>query len=331
MTNPKAIITGITGQDGSFLAEFLLEKGYEVHGIVRHVALEDPVHRLWRIRHLLDRVKLHSASMESYPSLFRVVEQVQPDEFYHFAAQSYVGYSFEDEFSTINTNLNGTHFTLSILKELAPKCRYYFAATSEMFGQPQESPQNENTHFHPRSPYGVSKIAGYYLTQHYRDTYHLFACSGIAYNHESERRGFEFVSRKISHTVARIKYGLDHELRLGNISARRDWGYAPEYIRAMWLILQQPQPDDFVISSEETHSVEEFVSRAFQIVGLDWHDWVKLDQQLYRPSEGLELRGDSTKAHKILGWTNQVPFEELVQRMVEEDCRLVAEGRQINY
>ncbi|HNS63429.1 MAG TPA: GDP-mannose 4,6-dehydratase, partial [Anaerolineaceae bacterium] len=280
----RALITGITGQDGSFLAEFLLKQGYEVHGIVRHVALEDPVHRLWRIHHILDQLHLHSASLESYPSLFRVVQQVEPVECYHLAAQSYVGYSFEDEFSTVNTNLNGTHFILSTLKERSPQCRFYFAATSEMFGLAQESPQNELTAFHPRSPYGVSKVAGYYLTQHYRDAYQIFACCGIAYNHESERRGFEYVSRKITSTVARIKLGLARELRLGNTSAKRDWGYAPEYIRAMWMMLQQPQPDDFVIASGETHSVQEFVELAFQTADLDWRDWVVQDQRLFRPS-----------------------------------------------
>ena len=331
MTPKKALITGITGQDGSFLAEFLLKQGYEVHGIVRHVALEDPVHRLWRIHHILDQLHLHSASLESYPSLFRVVQQVEPVECYHLAAQSYVGYSFEDEFSTVNTNLNGTHFILSTLKERSPQCRFYFAATSEMFGLAQESPQNELTAFHPRSPYGVSKVAGYYLTQHYRDAYQIFACCGIAYNHESERRGFEYVSRKITSTVARIKLGLARELRLGNTSAKRDWGYAPEYVRAMWMMLQQPQPDDFVIASGETHSVQEFVELAFQTAGLDWRDWVVQDQRLFRPSEGLELRGDAAKAHRILGWHNEVPFEQLVKIMVEADIRRLDDAGEFIY
>lgn len=325
MGTRRALITGITGQDGSFLAELLLEKGYEVHGIVRHVALEDPVHRLWRIRHLLDRIHLHSASLESYPSLFRVVEHVLPDECYHLAAQTYVSYSFEDEFSTINTNLNGTHFLLSTLKELAPKCRFYFATSSEMFGLAQECPQRETTPFHPRSPYGVSKVAGYYLTGNYRDAYNLFACCGIAYNHESERRGFEFVSRKITSTVARIKHGLAHELKLGNTTARRDWGYAPEYVRAMWLMLQQPDPDDYVIATEEAHSVQDFLELAFQSAGLDWREWVKQDARLFRPAEGVDLRGDASKAHDVLGWRNQTSFEKLVQIMVEADCQRVAE------
>jgi len=326
MTPQKALITGITGQDGSFLAELLLQKGYEVHGIVRHVALEDPVHRLWRIHHLMDQIHLHSASLESYPSLFRVVEHVMPDECYHLAAQTYVSYSFEDEFSTINTNLNGTHFILSTLKELAPKCKFYFATSSEMFGQAKVCPQSETTPFHPRSPYGVSKVAGYYMAEHYRDNYDIFACCGIAYNHESERRGFEFVSRKITSTVARIKYGLAKELRLGNTAARRDWGYAPEYVRAMWLMLQQPQPGDYVIATEEVHSVQEFLEMAFQMVELDWKDWVTLDPRLYRPAEGLDLCGDASKAHKVLGWKNQTSFQDLVRIMVDGDCQRIAES-----
>ena len=233
MAEKKALITGITGQDGSYLAEFLLAQGYEVHGTVRRVALEDPEHRLGRLRHLLPRVILHSASLESYPSLFKVVEQVQPTECYHLAAQSFVSYSFEDEFSTVNTNINGTHFVLSALKEKAPHCRLYFAASSEMFGQAKETPQNEDTPFAPRSSYGISKLAGFHLTRNYREAYGLFACSGILFNHESPRRGFEFVTRKITNSAVKIKLGLEKGLKLGNLEARRDWGYAGEYVQAM--------------------------------------------------------------------------------------------------
>ncbi|MGH2606317.1 MAG: GDP-mannose 4,6-dehydratase, partial [Anaerolineales bacterium] len=215
----RALITGITGQDGSYLAELLLGKGYEVHGVVRRVALEDPAHRLWRLQHLVDRISLHAASMESYASLFRVVEHVRPDECYHMAAQSFVDYSFDDEFSTININVNGTHYLLSAVKEMAPECHFYFAGSSEMFGHASESPQSERTPFHPRSPYGISKVAGFQLTRNYREAYGLFACNGIAFNHESERRGFEFVSRKITSTVARIRQGRARELRLGNLQA----------------------------------------------------------------------------------------------------------------
>lgn len=321
-TNKTALITGITGQDGSYLAEFLLNKGYKVYGIVRRVALEYPVHRLWRIQHLLDKIHLHAASLESYASLFHAVEQVRPDECYHLAAQSFVSYSFDDEFSTINTNINGTHFILSTIKESAPDCKFYFAGSSEMFGQANEVPQNENTPFHPRSSYGISKVAGFHLTRNYREASGLFACNGILFNHESERRGFEFVTRKVSSTVARIKLGMAKELRLGNLEARRDWGYAPEYIEAMWLMLQQPEPDDYVIATGESHSVREFVEIAFGVVGLRWEDWVVSDERLYRPAEITELRGDASKARSKLGWAPKTSFPELVRIMVEADLKM---------
>jgi len=321
-TNKTALITGITGQDGSYLAEFLLNKGYKVYGIVRRVALEYPVHRLWRIQHLLDKIHLHAASLESYASLFHAVEQVRPDECYHLAAQSFVSYSFDDEFSTINTNINGTHFILSTIKESAPDCKFYFAGSSEMFGQANEVPQNENTPFHPRSSYGISKVAGFHLTRNYREASGLFACNGILFNHESERRGFEFVTRKVSSTVARIKLGMAKELRLGNLEARRDWGYAPEYIEAMWLMLQQPEPDDYVIATGESHSVREFVEIAFGVVGLRWEDWVVSDERLYRPAEITELRGDASKARSKLGWAPKTSFPELVRIMVEADLEM---------
>jgi GDPmannose 4,6-dehydratase len=317
----RALITGITGQDGSFLSEFLLDKGYEVHGIVRRVALEDPQHHLWRIRHIIDKISLHAASMESYASLFRVIAEVKPDECYHLAAQSFVSYSFDDEFSTINTNINGTHFILSALKDIAPKCRMYFAASSEMFGNAVETPQNEKTRFIPRSPYGISKLAGYHLTRNYREAYGMFACNGILFNHESERRGFEFVTRKISNGVARIKLGLVHDLQLGNLNARRDWGYSPDYVRAMWLMLQQDQPDDFVVATGKSHSVQELASKAFQVLGLDWQDFVVTDEKLYRPAEIFELRGDASKARDRLGWSPTVSFEKLIEIMVMHDYR----------
>ena len=315
----KALITGITGQDGSYLTEFLLEKGYEVHGIVRRVAIEDPEHRLWRIKHLLGKLVLHAGSLESYASIFNVVEKIKPDECYHLAAQSFVSYSFEDEFSTLNTNINGTHSVLSAIKQKAPKCKFYFAASSEVFGLTKETPQNENTPFHPRSPYGISKAAGFYLTQNYREAYGLFACNGICFNHESPRRGFEFVSRKITHTVAKIKLGLEKELRLGNLEAKRDWGFADDYIRAMYLMLQQDKPDDYVIATGETHSVKEFVELAFSYAGLNWKDYVVIDKEFYRPAEVNELRGDYSKAKKKLGWQPKVKFEELIKMMVEAD------------
>lgn len=323
----KALITGITGQDGSYLAEFLLEKGYEVHGIVRRVAIEDPEHRLWRIKHLLDKLTLHPASLESYPSIFNVIENVKPDECYHLAAQSFVSYSFEDEFSTINTNINGTHYVLSAIKMRSPHCKFYFAGSSEMFGLANETPQKETTPFHPRSPYGVSKVAGFHLTTNYRESYGLFACSGILFNHESPKRGLEFVTRKISNAVASIKLGLSKKLRLGTLKARRDWGFAGEYVEAMWLMLQQDRPDDYVIATGVTHSVEEFVELAFNSMGLDWHEHVVIDEGLYRPAEIHELRGDYSKAKKILGWKPRVSFEELVMMMVEADLKRLSRDR----
>ena len=315
----KALITGITGQDGSYLAEYLLDKGYEVHGIVRRVALEDPTHRLWRIRNILDKVTLHSASLESFASIFRVIEKVKPDECYHLAAQSFVSYSFEDEFSTINTNINGTHYVLSALREKAPECRFYFAASSEMFGNATETPQNENTRFQPRSPYGISKLAGFHLTKNYREAYGLHASSGILFNHESPRRGFEFVTRKISSNVARIKLGLEDKLILGNLDASRDWGHAKEYVKAMWLMLQQDEPDDYVIATGETHSVREFLDIAFSHVGLNYEDHVEIDPQFYRPAEIFHLQGVTSKAANKFGWEYNMKFEDLVREMIDSD------------
>lgn len=317
----KALITGIDGQDGSYLSEFLLEKGYEVHGIIRRLALEDPEHHLWRIRHIMNKLKIHSGSLESYPSLFKIVEKVKPQECYHLAAQSFVSYSFEDEFSTINTNINGTHYVLSALKENAPKCKFYFAASSEMFGHAKEVPQNENTPFHPRSPYGISKVAGFDLTRNYREAYGMFAVSGILFNHESPRRGFEFVTRKITNAVAEIKVGLEKKLYLGNLEAKRDWGYSADYCQAMWLMLQQDKPEDYVIATGETHMVKEFVELAFGFAGLDWKKYVVIDKNFYRPAEVNILLGDYTKARKKLGWKPTVKFKELVKMMVDADIK----------
>ena len=315
----KALVTGIDGQDGSYLAELLLKKGYQVHGAIRRVALEDPKHHLWRINHLLGKVVLHSASVDSYASIFKLFEKVKPDECYHLAAQSFVSYSFEDEFSTFNTNIDGTHFVLSALKERAPKCKFYFAGSSEMFGLVHETPQNELTPFHPRSPYGISKVAGYYLTQNYREAYGIFACSGILFNHESPRRGFEFVTRKITNKVAEIKLGMDKELRLGNLDAKRDWGFSGDYVLAMWLMLQQRKPEDFVIATNETYSVKKFVELAFDHAGLDWKKHVVIDKTFYRPSEVHLLKGDYSKARRILGWQPKVRFNQLVKMMVDAD------------
>ena len=318
----RALITGITGQDGSYLAEYLLSLEYEVHGIVRRVALEQPDMRLGRIMHIKDRVVLHPASLESYPSIFNVVSKHKFDECYHLAAQSFVAESFGDGFSTMNTNTNGTHFVLAALRELQPKCRFYFAGSSEMFGKVHETPQTEVTPFHPRSPYGISKVAGFYLTLNYREAYDMFCCNGILFNHEGPRRGFEFVTRKITSAVARIKMGMEKELRLGNLDARRDWGHSKDYVRAMHLMLQQERADDFVISTGETHSVREFCELAFGEVGLDYKKYVVVDPMFYRPSEVDLLIGDCSKAKRELGWEPQYTFPMLVKEMVRHDMAL---------
>ncbi len=319
----KALITGITGQDGSYLAELLLSKGYETHGLVRRVALEDPGHRLRRIAEVHDRLTLHAGSLESFPSLYQIVRRVQPDECYHLAAQSFVSYSFDDEFSTLNTNINGTHYLLAAIHEAAPRCRFYFAGSSEMFGKAEEIPQTERTRFHPRSAYGISKVAGFDLTRNYREAYGLHASVGILFNHESERRGHEFVTRKITSGAAAIAAGRKRELRLGNLEARRDWGYSPDYVEAMWRMLQQDTPDDYVVATGETHSVREFTEMAFSLAGLHYQDYVVTDPQLYRPAEVDLLIGNPAKARERLGWESKTPFESLVRRMMEADLRAV--------
>ena len=323
----RALITGITGQDGYYLAELLLDKGYEVHGLVRRVAIEDPEHRLWRLLPFKDRLHLHAASLESLPSVYRVFQAVKPDECYHLGAQSFVANSFEDEFSTLNSNINGTHHVLAALRDCAPDCRFYFAASSEMFGKVAQMPQTESTAFHPRSAYGISKVAGFHLTRNYREAYGVKASSGILYNHESPRRGFEFVTRKITSHAVRIKLGLAKELRLGNLEARRDWGHAREYVRAMWMMLQQDEPDDYVIATGEQHSVREFAEITFSHLGLNYRDRVVIDPQFIRPAEVETLLGDATKAKHKLGWSCQVKFKELVQEMVEADLRLLTDSR----
>jgi len=321
MSAPRALISGITGQDGSYLAEFLLLKGYEVHGIVRRVAIEDPEHRLTRLEGIRARIHLHAASLESYASIHQVVAKVMPDECYHLAAQSFVSYSFDDEFSTLNANINGTHYLLAAVKNIVKGCRFYFAGSSEMFGKAEEVPQTERTRFHPRSTYGISKVAGFELTRNYREAYGMHASSGILFNHESPRRGYEFVTRKITSGVARIVAGQAAELRLGNLDAQRDWGHAREYVQAMWLMLAQPEPDDYVIATGETHTVREFAELAFAQVGLDYRNFVVPDPDLFRPAEVNLLQGDAGKAKEKLGWTHRVGFEALVREMVEADCR----------
>lgn len=319
----RALITGITGQDGSYLAEHLLSLGYEVHGLVRRVALEEPERRLGRIRRFSDRLTLHAANLESYPSIFQVISRHKFDECYHLAAQSFVAESFSDGFSTMNTNINGTHYVLAALKELSPACKFYFAGSSEMFGKVTEVPQTEATPFRPRSPYGISKVAGFHLSMNYREAYNMFCCSGILFNHEGPRRGFEFVTRKITSSVAKIKLGLANEVRLGNLDARRDWGHAADYVEAMHMMLQQPEPGDYVIATGETHSVREFCEVAFSHVGLDYRNYVKVDPILYRPAEVDLLQGDATKAKRVLGWEPKRLFEDLVREMVEADVHML--------
>ena len=317
----KALITGITGQDGSYLSELLLSKNYKVYGLVRRVALEDETHRLWRIKHILKNITLESASLESYASIVKIIQKIKPDEIYHLGAQSYVAYSFQDEFSTLNTNINGTHFILSAIKDFSPKTKFYFAGSSEMFGKVQKKKQDEKTRFYPRSAYGISKVAGFELTRNYREAYNIFACTGILFNHESPRRGFEFVTRKISSSVAKIKLGKQKYLNLGNILAKRDWGHAKDYVKAMWLMLQQKKPSDFVIGTGKMHSVKEFAKIAFSIANLDYKKYIKFDKSLLRPAEVDILKANYGKAKKVLKWEPTVKFNQLVKEMVKEDLK----------
>ena len=323
-----ALITGITGQDGSYLAELLLAKNYKVHGIVRRVALENEEHRFWRIRKIIKDVTLHSASLESYASLARVIQKIVPDEIYHLASQSFVGTSFEDEFSTFSMNINGTHYMLSALKEFTnKKVKFYFAASSEMFGKAEISPQNEKTPFHPRSAYGISKVTGYHLVKNYREAYDLHASNGILFNHESPRRGFEFVTRKISYGVARIKKGLQKKVKLGNMNSKRDWGHAKDYVNVMWSMLQQKNSDDYVVGTGKQNTVEEFAKKAFAHVGLNYKDHIIIDKNLIRPAEVDTLLADYSKAKKILKWEPKTSFDELVESMVESDLEMVTNNK----
>jgi len=320
----KAFITGITGQDGSYLAELLLSKGYEVHGLVRPQVFEQTADSLGRIHAIRADITLRPGALEIYESVLEIVKSIQPDECYHLAAvQAPRERSVAHTQEMFAVNINGTFHLLTALRAVAPQCRMYFAGSSEMFGTAEEAPQRETTPFHPRSPYGISKVAGFDLTRHYREEYSMFACSGILYNHESERRGLQFVTRKITNAVAKIKYGLQDNLALGSLDARRDWGYAPEYVEAMWLMLQQERPDDFVIATGTTHSVEEFVAAAFGEVGLDWRQYVTINEQLARGSESTPLVGDAAKARSVLGWQPQTDFAALIKKMVRHDLELL--------
>ena len=321
MTRKRALITGITGQDGAYLARFLLEQGYEVHGMVRRSSAENND----RIDDIQDQVHLHQADLLDQLSIVRLVDDVRPHEIYNLAAQSFVPTSWNQPLLTGEFTALGVTRMLEAIRLVDRSIRFYQASSSEMFGRVQEEPQSESTPFWPRSPYGVAKVYGHWITVNYRESYGMFACSGILFNHESPLRGKEFVTRKISHGVARIKLGLANELRLGNLDARRDWGFAGDYVRAMWLMLQQDKPDDFVIATGQQHSVRDFVEQAFAHVGLDWQKYVVIDPALLRPAEVNRLRGDASKARQILGWEPSVTFRELVAMMVDADLALLTD------
>lgn len=311
----KVLITGITGQDGSYLADLLLEKGYEVYGMVRRSSVE----KLDRIEHIRDRIKFVQADLLDQLSIINVIKQIKPDEVYNLAAMSFVPTSWSQPVLTGEFTGIGVTRMLEAVRLVKDDIKFYQASSSEMFGKVMEVPQNESTPFHPRSPYGVAKVYGHYITVNYRESYNIFAVSGILFNHESPRRGLEFVTKKITNAAAKIKLGLSNCLYLGNLEAKRDWGYAKDYVEAIWLMLQQDKPEDFVIATGENHSVREWVAASFECLGLDWEKYVKVDEKLLRPAEVDLLIGDSTKAKNILGWKPRVNFEELVKIMVEYD------------
>ena len=320
MADRRALVTGITGQDGSYLAEFLLEKGYEVYGLIRRSSTVN----FERIRHIQHDLHLLSGDLLDQNSLMFAIQQARPQEVYNLGAQSFVPASWAQPLLTGEITALGVARLLEAIRSTDAGIRFYQASTSELFGKVRESPQTETTPFYPRSPYGVSKVYGHWITINYRESYDMYACAGILFNHESPRRGLEFVSRKITNGVARIKHGKDSELLLGNLDSRRDWGYAGDFVRAMWMMLQQPEPDDFVIATGQDRTIREFCQAAFGSVGLDWERYVKVDERFLRPAEVEVLRGDSSKARRVLGWEPEVSFEEMVAMMVERDLELVA-------
>jgi GDPmannose 4,6-dehydratase len=321
MSKRVALITGITGQDGSYLAEFLLDKGYQVIGMVRRSSTVN----FSRIHHIQDRITLVSGDLLDQVSLINVLQEYQPGEVYNLAAQSFVPTSWKQPVFTGDVTALGVTRMLEAIRTVDTGIRFYQASSSEMFGKVREVPQNEKTPFYPRSPYGVAKVYGHWITVNYRESYDLHVTSGILFNHESPRRGLEFVTRKVTYGVARIKLGLADGLRLGNLDSRRDWGYAGDYVRAMWLMLQQPKPDDYVVATEETHSIRELCEEAFGYVGLDWEEYVAQDPRFMRPAEVDLLVGDATKARRVLGWKPEVDFRGLVRMMVDSDMELVKE------
>lgn len=322
MSSKRALITGISGQDGSYLAELLLSKGYEVHGTVRRSSLEVP-EKLKNISAILSKVSLHACSLENHLSVYKLLQQIQPDECYHLAASSFVSYDFNDETSIMMTNFNSTHFLLSCIKELAPECRLYYAGSSEMFGDAHEAPQNEDTRFNPRSIYGISKMASYHIVKNYREHHKIYACTGIAYNHESPRRGLEYVTRKITSGVARIFLGQTAGLKLGNLEAQRDWGYAPDYVEAMWAMLNKAErPADYVMATGQLHSIRELLEIAFSVVKLDYRKFVESDSKLFRPSENKPLLGNASRIKKDLGWASKKAFKPMIEEMVAHDIEI---------
>jgi len=316
----RAVITGITGQDGSYLAELLLEQGYEVTGVVRRSSAPN----LWRIEHLLDRITLRPGDLLDQQSLMRIVQDVKPHELYNLAAMSFVPASWDQPLLTGDFNAMGVTRVLEAVRQVDPEIKLYQASSSEMYGRVREVPQTELTPFYPRSPYGVSKVFGHYITVNYRESYGMFACSGILFNHESPRRGLEFVTRKVTDGVARIKLGLSDTLLIGNLDAHRDWGFAGDYVKAMWMMLQQPKADDYVIASGISHSVQNLVQVAFEHAGLEWRKYVRTDPALLRPAEVDHLIGDASKAKRVLGWQPKVSFESLIHMMVDEDIKRIS-------
>jgi len=313
----KALISGITGQDGSYLSELLLSKEYEIYGLERRVALQDQRDRRNRIKDL--PITLIPCDITNYSAVFQAFQKVQPDEVYHLAAQSDVALSFLDPFDTIRANIEGTLNTLEAFRLVTPKSKFYFAGSSEMFGNAEEEPQNERTRFHPRSPYGISKVAGFNLSKNFREAYNLFICNGILFNHESPKRGKEFVTRKITSGIKEILEGKRDKIKLGNLDTKRDWGYAGDYVEAMWLMLQQDKSDDYVIATNETHTIREFIEEAFKIANLNSEDYIEVDTNFFRPSEVVLLRGDYSKAKEKLGWEPKVRFKDLVKMMMEAE------------
>lgn len=320
MNKKVALITGITGQDGSYLAELLLEKGYEVHGIVRRESLEDE-EKLKNIKAIKEKLFLHEGSLSNHLSIYKAFSKVLPDECYHLSASSFVNYSFNDEFQTMSNNFNSTHYLLSTIREVKKECKFYFASSSEMFGEPHETPQTEDTAFHPKSIYGISKVSSHYLLKNYREKENIFACTGIMYNHESPRRGNQFVTKKIISSAVKIKKGLQNKLYLGNLDAKRDWGYAPDYVKAMWMMLQAPKADDYILATGKLHTVREFLDITFSYLGLDYKEYVEVAPKFFRASEHNPLCGNPQKIKKALGWENSKRLEEIIKEMIEKELK----------